>query len=72
MKARAYEAARDHAQAQDDNFDYAEAFFQIAIVLASVSIVALSRLLLGLSAVLGLTATFLMINGFLLLVALPF
>jgi hypothetical protein len=72
MKARAYEAARDHAQAQDDNFDYAEAFFQIAIVLASVSIVALSRLLLGLSAVLGLTATFLMINGFLLLVPLPF
>jgi hypothetical protein len=72
VKARGYEAARDHAQAQDDNFDYAQAFFQIAIVLASVSIVALSRPLLGFSAILGLTATFLMINGFLLLVPLPF
>ena len=72
VKARGYEAARDHAQAQDDNFDYAQAFFQIAIVLASVSIVALSRPLLGFSAILGMTATFLMINGFLLLVPLPF
>ncbi len=51
-KAKALEAKRDHAAEQDPNFDYAEALFQIAIVLGSVSIVAASRPLVNLSGVL--------------------
>src|SRR4051794_18671196 len=39
-KARIHEHHRDHAQKQDPYFDWAEALFQISIVLASVSIVA--------------------------------
>lgn len=42
-RARGFEAQRNHAQRQDPNFDYAGAFFQLAIVLGSVSIVATSR-----------------------------
>lgn len=72
VKARDYEARRERAQLQDPNFDYSQALFQIAIVLASVSIVATSRVLLGLAAALGIGATVLMLNGFLLLFQLPF
>jgi hypothetical protein len=70
-KAKALEAKRDHASEQDPNFDYAEALFQIAIVLGSVSIVAASRPLVNLSGVLAVFATLLMINGYFLLVHLP-
>jgi hypothetical protein len=70
-KAKAYEAKRDHASEQDPNFDYAEALFQIAIVLGSVAIVAASRPLVNLSGVLAVLATLLMINGYFLLVHLP-
>src|SRR4051812_37045529 len=38
-KAQGFEAQRTHAALQDPNFDYAQALFQIAIVLGSVSIV---------------------------------
>jgi hypothetical protein len=44
--------------------------FQIAIVLGSVSIVASSRALIGLSAVLAVAAVALTVNGFFLLVPL--
>jgi hypothetical protein len=71
-KAKGLEATRDHAAAQDPNFDYAEALFQIAIVLGSVSIVAASRPLVNLSGVLAIAGTLLMINGYFLLVHLPF
>jgi hypothetical protein len=70
-KAKALEVKRDHASEQDPNFDYAEALFQIAIVLGSVSIVAASRPLVKLSGVLAIIATLLMINGYFLLVHLP-
>ena len=49
-----------------------EALFQIAIVLGSVSIVAASRPLVNLSGVLAIAGTLLMINGYFLLVHLPF
>jgi hypothetical protein len=65
------EHKRDHALAQDPNFDYATALFQIAIVLGSVAIVATSRPILALSLAVGLVATVLMLNGFLLLFELP-
>jgi hypothetical protein len=38
-RAKAAEALRDHALAQDDMFDYASAAMQLAIVLASASVV---------------------------------
>jgi len=71
-KARTLEAQRDHARKQDPYFDYAEALFQIAIVLASVSIVASSRLLLTFATGLGGVAALLTINGFFLFADLPF
>ena len=70
-KAKELEAARDHAEAQDPNFQFAAALFQIAIVLGSVSIVASSRALIVLSMFLTGAAVVLTVNGFLLIVPLP-
>ncbi len=70
-KAKEFEARRDQAAERDPNFDFAEALFQIAIVLGSVSIVAASRPLVHLSGILAVAATLLMINGYFLLVHLP-
>jgi len=69
-KARAFEADRDHAQRRDLNFDYARALLQIAIVLGSVSIVAVSRPLLWLCTLLAVAAALLAANGFFLVVGL--
>jgi len=71
-KAKSYEAARDRAIEQDPNFEFAEALFQIAIVLGSVSIVAASRFLLVACAGLAVAGTLLCLNGFFLIVHLPF
>jgi hypothetical protein len=71
VKARDWEIKRDRAAERDPNFDFAEALFQIAIVLGSVSIVAASRPLVRLSGVLAVVATLLMINGYFLLAPLP-
>jgi len=71
-KAKEWEAKRDHAAERDPNFDFAEALFQIAIVIGSVSIVAASRSLIKLSGGLAIVASLLMINGFFLIVHLPF
>jgi hypothetical protein len=65
-RAKDYEAKREVAQMQDPNFDFAEALFQIAIVLASVSILANSRKLLFVAVAAGLAATLLMLNGYFL------
>jgi len=46
-KAKEWDHKRDHAAAKIPNFEYAEAAFQIAIVLGSVAIVAASPALLG-------------------------
>ncbi len=69
--AKEWEARRDRAARRDPNFDFAEALFQIAIVLGSVSIVAASRPLVRLSGALAIVATLLMANGYFLLVQLP-
>ncbi len=60
------------AMKQDTNFDFAEALFQIAIVLASVAILSYSRMILKLSIVVGVVSTILMLNGYFLFFALPF
>ena len=70
-KAKVFEAEREHARAQDPNFDFSEALLQIAIVLCSVSIVAASAPLAMIGAAFGAIATVLMINGFFLFVHLP-
>ena len=66
-RARDFEAQREIAQKKDPNFDFAEALFQIAIVLASVSILATSRRILMLALVAGVAATLLMLNGYFLI-----
>lgn len=66
-RARDFEAQREIAQKKDPNFDFAEALFQIAIVLASVSILATSRRILLLAVFVGFAATLLMINGYFLM-----
>jgi Domain of unknown function (DUF4337) len=71
-KAKDAEKKRDHALRQDPYFDYAEALLQIAIVLISVAIVAEQVWLSYLGGALGVIGALLMINGFLLLVQLPF
>ena len=69
-KAKDWEKVRDHAEAQDPNFQLAAALFQIAIVLASVAIAANSVALLGVSATSAALAALLTVNGFFLLVPL--
>jgi hypothetical protein len=71
-KAQDLTAQRDRAMKQDPNFDFAEALFQIAIVLASVSILATSRKILYVALVAGALAFVLMLNGYFLFFNLPF
>jgi hypothetical protein len=71
-QAKAAEAARDLNQAKDPYFDYAEVLLQIAIVCASVSILAASRPMFWFSSSLAILGTLCTVNGFLLLVRLPF
>jgi Domain of unknown function (DUF4337) len=70
-KAKAWTDRRDRAARQDPNFDFAEALFQIAIVLGAVSIVAEAPWLVKLSSALTVLGVLLTINGFFLLVELP-
>ena len=70
-RAKHLESRRDRAQDQDPNFDFAEALFQIAIVLSSVAILANSRMIVTVAIVTGAVATLLMINGYFLVLNLP-
>jgi hypothetical protein len=71
VKAKDAEKHRDTAQEKDLNFDFARAFYEIAIVLGSVSIVAASRALLWLCGGLAIVALALTVNGFLEFFPLP-
>jgi hypothetical protein len=71
-EARRLEHERDVGRARDPNFDFAEVLLQIAIVTASVSILAQSRLLFAVSLLLAALGAGLCLNGYLLLVRLPF
>lgn len=71
-QARSYERLRERAGEQDSNFDYSEVALQLALVLGSVAILALSRPVLYLAIGLGVVGLILMINGFMLLFPLPF
>jgi hypothetical protein len=70
-KAREFERERDHARERDPNFEIAEALYQIAIVLGSVSIVAASPALLTFSGVIAVLGTLLTLNGYFLIIPMP-
>ena len=63
-KAKALEQQRDDGLKRGPYFDYATACLQIAIVLASVSIISSGVLLLWLSAILGVAGALFTLNGF--------
>lgn len=71
-KARAMERQRDIAARRDPYFDHAVALFEIAIVTASVATMLEVASIMIVSVVLAVLAAFLMVNGFTLLVSLPF
>jgi nitroreductase len=71
-KARSFESDRARAQRKDPYFDFAEALIQIAIVLASVTIITGARALLAGSIGLGVIGALLMVNGFMLWFSIGF
>jgi hypothetical protein len=70
-KAKLLEGERNMALRQDPYFDYAQGFLQIAVVLASVSLIVGGSLLLWVSGVMGIIGTIAMINAFTLWVEIP-
>jgi hypothetical protein len=71
VEAETLEHERDRARRRLFDFEYAEVFLQIAIVLASVSILAISRLMFSVSLVAAVAGAALAVNGFTLLATLP-
>ncbi len=71
-EAEKLEHERDLAKKRLFNFEFGEVFLQISIVLASVSILATSRLMFGVSVVAAALGSALAANGFTLLFTLPF
>jgi hypothetical protein len=69
-QARRLEEARDRAGERNESFDFAQMLLQLAVVLGSVSILALSRPLLWAAGLLGCGGLALVVNGYLLLVPL--
>ena len=72
VKGKALEATRDAALRKDPYFDWAGALLQIAVVLASISLVAGSLLLIRMSAGFALVGTILLVDGYTLFLPLPF
>jgi len=72
VRAKAVETQRDLAMRRDPYFDLSQAFLQIAIVLASVAIISSGNMLLMGSLALAVLGTLLGLNGFALLVPIPF
>jgi hypothetical protein len=70
--AKELERERDKNRSKDPYFDYAEALLQIAIVMASIAIVAVSRSIFYFSLTAAFLGTILMINGYLLIFRIPF
>jgi hypothetical protein len=70
--AKHLEHERDLYRGKDPYFEYAEVLLQIAIVMASIAILAHSRLMFGFSLVSASLGALLAANGFLMVVHLPF
>ncbi len=71
-EAKQLEQERDLNRKKDPYFDYAEVLLQIAIVMASISILSGSRPMYVFAIVAACLGTFLSLNGFFLLVNIPF
>ncbi len=71
-EARKLEKERDTYRARDPYFEYAEVLLQIAIVMASVSIIAANRAVFGFSIAAALFGVVLCANGYLQIFTLPF
>jgi|SRR5690242_7205357 Domain of unknown function (DUF4337) len=70
-EARKLEQLRDRYRTRDPYFDYAEVFLQIAIVTASVSILATSRALYVFSLVIAVIGVLYTVDGYTLTLHLP-
>jgi hypothetical protein len=71
-EAKKQEHERDVNRGKDPYFDFAEVLLQISIVMSSVSIIASSRPVFILSIGAAILGSLLTLNGFLLLLRLPF
>ncbi len=71
-KGKSIEKLRDQAMSKDPYFDYGQALLQIAIVLASVSIITGGSSLLVLSGLLAFLGALSTLNGFTLAYSVPF
>jgi hypothetical protein len=71
-KATAAQDRRNEAQTRDENFELAAALLQIAVVLASSSILHASRPLVWVSCIFAACGAFVSVNGFLGFMELPF
>jgi len=71
-EAKHLEEHRDKYLAKDPYFDYAEVLLQISIVLASISILAVSRPVFYFAIVSASLGLIMMLNGYLLLFRMPF
>jgi len=72
QEAKKLEQERDLYRTKDPYFDYAEVLLQIAIVMASIAILATSRPLFFFSLGLASLGAFLTLNGFMLFLKIPF
>lgn len=71
-EARALERERDVSRTRNPYFEFAEVLLQIAIVMASISILSGSRPVFFISLVVASVGVLLTLNGYTLLVTLPF
>jgi hypothetical protein len=71
-EAKRLEHERDHCQAKDPYFDFAEVLMQIAIVMSSVAILSSSGPVYLFSIISAVLGTLLSLNGFFMVVRLPF
>jgi hypothetical protein len=71
-EARKLEHERDHYRAKDPYFEFAEVLMQIAIVMSSIAILSTSRPVYVFSIVSALFGALLSLNGFFMIIHLPF
>ena len=71
-EAKKLEHERDVNRDKDPYFNYGEVLLQIAIVMASVSILSGSRLVFYFALVSAILGTFFSLNGFFLIFRIPF
>ncbi len=72
QEAKNLEHERDINRAKDPYFDYAEVLLQISIVMASVSILSLSRRIFYFAVAAALLGSLFSLNGFLMFIRVPF